>query len=243
MVTFMEKWIDTPIGVKDSPSLDNITLKEVNEKFVDIYTYSNGEIKVNMQYAKAKIPSAVQTAYLREGVAKKLLEAKELLPKGFTFEILDAWRPYEVQLTLFNDYCNELSKKYSADMTEAEIRKKAREFVSVPEKNKPIGYVHSTGGAVDITILDADGKRLDMGTEFDVFSQKSHTAWYEENETNEEIRNNRRMLHNVLTACGFTNFPTEWWHYDFGDSFWAFYTQSEAIYSSKYTEMEVKNNV
>ena len=41
----MEKWIDTPIGVKDSPSLDNITLKEVNEKFVDIYTYSNGEIK------------------------------------------------------------------------------------------------------------------------------------------------------------------------------------------------------
>ena len=81
-----------------------------------------------------------------------------------------------------------------------------------------------------------------MGTEFDDFSPQSYTAWYEQNSSNERVTNNRRLLCNVLCECGFTNYPAEWWHYDFGDSFWAFYTQKEAIYSSKYEEEDVMKN-
>ncbi|MBR3767767.1 MAG: M15 family metallopeptidase [Clostridia bacterium] len=238
----MRNFTDIPIISHCLPLTDNVGLKETDENFVDIFTYSNGAIKVNMQYAKVKIPSAIQKAYVRETVAKKLSEAKKLLPEGFTFEIFDAWRPYEVQLSLFNNYREQIVKQSVIDMTEEELTKKVCEFVSFPDKSKRVSYVHSTGGAVDITILDSNGNRLNMGTEFDDFSEKAYTAWYEQNGSDEQIKKNRRLLHNVLCECGFTNYPAEWWHYDFGDSFWAFYTQNEAIYSSKYEEADVKND-
>ena len=42
---------------------------------------------------------------------------------------------------------------------------------------------------------------------------------------------NRRMLYNVMTAAGFTNLPSEWWHYDYGDNMWAQLTGGKAIYA------------
>ncbi len=238
----MQKLIDIPIKHQPLPVTDNIALKESDEKFVDVSVYSKGEIKVSMQYAQNGIPSAVKKAYVRETVAKKLMEAKKLLPDGYTFEILDAWRPYEVQLSLFSDYYNQIAAGSDGNMTQEQIMKKACEFVSFPDKSKQVSYVHSTGGAVDITILDSQENRLDMGTQFDDFSEKSHTSRYEEEGKDEQIRNNRRLLNNVMCACGFTNYPAEWWHYDYGDLFWAFYMQRETVYSSKFEEVEVKNN-
>ncbi len=238
----MQNFIRTPIDWFPLPSAETVVLKEVHEAFVDVYTYSQGAIHVNMQYARANMPFAVQTAYVRKTVAQKLMEAASLLPPGFSFEILDAWRPYEVQRGLFNQYREQVLRNAGKAMTEEELTKRVCEFVSFPDKSKAVSYVHSTGGAVDLTILDSNGKRLNMGTEFDDFSEKSHTAWYEQNGTDEQVRQNRRLLYNVLGACGFTNYPAEWWHYDFGDPFWAFYTQHEAVYSSKYEEADVKSN-
>lgn len=238
----MQNWIDKPVAPDGLPFTDNITLKETDEKFVDIFAYSRGEIKVDMQYAKQGVSGAIQRAYVRETVAKKLMEAKSLLPEGYTFQVLDAWRPYTVQKALFDNYCETLMNAAKGEMTEEELREKACEFVSFPDKSKRVSYVHSTGGAVDITLLDPHGSKLDMGTGFDDFSEKSYTAWYEQHGGSEQIKRNRRLLCNVLCACGFTNYPAEWWHYDFGDSFWAFYTEKEAIYSSKYEETDVNTD-
>ncbi len=238
----MRDFTQTPITQRSLPSLDNLILNETDENFVDIFKFSNGLIKVNMQYAKAGISSAIPTAYVRETVAKKLLEALKLLPENYTFEILDAWRPYEVQLSLFNSYRERIIPSLPLTATEEEITKKVCEFVSYPDKSKAISYVHASGGAVDIRILDATGKPLDMGTQFDDFSERSYTAWYENNSDDKTVKENRRLLHNTLCECGFTNYPSEWWHYDFGDSFWSFYTQNEVIYTSKYEETDVINN-
>lgn len=237
----MQDFRDIPIKSLPLPITDNVALDQTDDRFVDVAEYSCGEIKVNMQYAKANIPSATKTAYVREGVAKRLMAAKKLLPDGYTFEIFDAWRPFDVQLSLFNGY----KKQVLAEMqtaSEAEINKKVSEFVSLPDKTKTVSYVHSSGGAVDITLLDQNGNPLDMGTEFDDFSEKSYTAWYEQNDCDNIVKKNRRLLYNVLSSQGFTNFPAEWWHYDFGDAFWAFYTKRDAIYSSKYEETDVKSN-
>ena len=238
----MPKYSNTPIDENRLPLTDKVELNEVCEEFVDVFAYSNGEIKVDMQYAKAGIPFAAQTAYVRKTVAEKLIEAKKLLPQGYTFVIFDAWRPYEVQLKLFENYCLEIQRNATVAMTEQEVTRKACEFVSFPDKSKRLSYVHSTGGAIDVTIADANGQKLNMGTEFDDFSEKSYTAWYEQNGADEQVKRNRRLLHNVLCACGFTNYPAEWWHYDFGDGFWAFYTHKEAMYSSIYEEADVKND-
>ncbi len=235
----MSKSLNEPIELLCMPSIDLVQCDEKNEPFVDIYEYSNGKIKVDMQYAKMNISGAIDTAFVRETVAKKLLAAQKLLPRGFTFEILDAWRPYEVQFSLYNSYRDKIINGSGTDLSAEELEKKVCEFVSYPDKNKKISFVHSSGGAIDITILDESGKRLNMGSEFDEFTDRSYTSWYENNSTDSEIISNRRMLYNSLCSSGFTNYPSEWWHYDFGDAFWSFYTGEKAIYVSKFEVKDV----
>ena len=43
-------------------------------------------------------------------------------------------------------------------------------------------------------------------------------------------RANRRMLYNVMIEAGFTNFPAEWWHFDYGDEKWGLFTDNAPIY-------------
>jgi hypothetical protein len=36
-------------------------------------------------------------------------------------------------------------------------------------------------------------------------------------------RRNRDLLAEVMVGAGFVNYPTEWWHWSFGDRCWALY--------------------
>lgn len=234
--------INNPIPSFCLPDTSKINYNDTCEKFVDIEHYSGGKIKISMQYFKAKLNGSVNIAFVRKGVADRLIDALSLLPDGYTFEILDAWRPYDVQLSLFNGYYNQIKEENPDIRSEEELHKKTLEFVSYPDKSKKFSFVHSSGGAVDITIIDNNGNQLDMGSEFDEFTDRSYTDWYEKNNVNETIRNNRRLLYNVLCSCGFTNYPSEWWHYDYGDIFWSYYTGKDAIYSSAFELSEVNQN-
>ena len=234
--------LSLPIPQRPLPTTDTLTVALADESFVDIAAYSGGTIRVAMQYAADALPGAVSKAYVRETVARKLMEAKALLPDGYTFEILDAWRPYEVQLHLFSAYCERL-RRLAPAATEAEIVQKAREFVSFPDKSKTVSFVHSSGGAVDLTLVDANGNRLPMGTAFEDFSAAAYTSHFERDGMDAEVRQNRRLLHHVMCACGFTNYPAEWWHYDYGDIFWSFYTGNPVLYPSQYDKEEVAADV
>ncbi len=228
-----------PIPFSPLPDTSAIGYSEKSEGFVDISEYSDNKIKVSMQYFNARLNGSINKALVRKEVADRLLKALSLLPEGYTFEILDAWRPYDVQLSLFFSYYNQIKKEYSDALSEEELHKKTLEFVSFPDKSKKFSFVHSSGGAVDITIIDDKDNRLDMGSEFDEFTERSYTDWYEKNDVNDKIRDNRRLLYNALCSCGFTNYPSEWWHYDYGDIFWSFYTGKDAIYSSAFELSEV----
>ena len=78
------------------------------------------------------------------------------------------------------------------------------------------GYVarrsnHNQGAAIDLTLVrSADGRPLGMGTRFDAFTPRSHTA----NATGAALRN-RLTLKRAMEAFGFRNYRREWWHYDF----------------------------
>jgi D-alanyl-D-alanine dipeptidase len=78
------------------------------------------------------------------------------------------------------------------------------------------GYVarrsnHNRGAAIDLTLVRAsDGKPLGMGTRYDAFTTKSHTA----NARGQALRN-RLTLRRAMEAEGFRNYRREWWHYDF----------------------------
>jgi D-alanyl-D-alanine dipeptidase len=78
------------------------------------------------------------------------------------------------------------------------------------------GYVarrsnHNRGAAIDLTLVRlSDGKPREMGTPFDTFSTKAHTA----NATGTALRN-RLTLKRAMESFGFRNYRNEWWHYDF----------------------------
>ncbi len=204
---------------------NNIAVFDIqNEPLVEINTFL-----CDNYYYKYKINGSVNKCYLRESVAIKLKTAETYLPEGYKFKIFDGWRPFQVQKSLYEDYRAKIIKSIPG-LDEDEINELTKLFVSPPVWDKTLGPVHSTGGSVDLTIVDKTGNELNMGTEFDCFKETANTNYYEINNINEDVRNNRRLLYDAMTQAGFTNLPTEWWHYDYGNKFWAFYTNKKAIY-------------
>jgi len=78
------------------------------------------------------------------------------------------------------------------------------------------GYVarrsnHNRGAAIDLTLVRlSDDRRLTMGTDYDAFTTRSHTA----NASGTALKN-RMTLKRAMESFGFRNYHREWWHYDF----------------------------
>ena len=83
------------------------------------------------------------------------------------------------------------------------------------------GSIHSYGMAVDVTLLDASGIEVDMGTGFDAMVVTSHT----DNEAQslasgmltETQLKHRLLLREAMQFAGYRAIGTEWWHFDYGD--------------------------
>lgn len=194
---------------------------------------------VDLQYPKMKCRNAVRTCFVREEILERLKTARSFLPEGYSFKIYDAWRPMKLQEELYEQYTAHIAGKYDLDALSEEDREEfLSRFISPPVHDRINPPVHTTGGAIDLTIVDSKGKELNMGTAFDEFSDKAYTAHFEGTEE-EEIIYNRRMLYNSMIKAGFTNLPSEWWHYDYGDKFWAYYNKTKTLYSGLFTEEEL----
>lgn len=74
-----------------------------------------------------------------------------------------------------------------------------------------------------------------MGTRVNANPEESHGACYTDaDNVDSEARANRRMLSGALTAVGLVNYPTEWWHWSFGDRYWALATEADhAVYGPR----------
>jgi D-alanyl-D-alanine dipeptidase len=81
---------------------------------------------------------------------------------------------------------------------------------------------HCAGAAVDLTLRDDDGE-LDLGTAIDATPEESDTACYTRHPTVVgQARANRDLLSMAMASAGFVNYGPEWWHWSFGDRYWAF---------------------
>ncbi|TFW28333.1 M15 family metallopeptidase [Massilia horti] len=115
--------------------------------------------------------------------------------------VLDALRPQRVQQQLWDSLADTGLQMYLAS----------------PQR----GSIHSYGMALDITLLDAHGRELDMGTRFDDMTDLSHPALEEDflaagTLTGQQVAN-RRLLREAMLQAGFFGIRTEWWHFDCGD--------------------------
>lgn len=131
--------------------------------------------------------------WLQRAAAERLAAAAALArPLGYRLRIFDALRPVEAQWILWNT-------------------RPDPEFLADPRRGSP----HSRGVAVDLTLLDAEGRELDMGTGFDAFTPLSHHG---RTDISGEAQRNRLMLIGLMTAAGWDFYRNEWWHYQLFDA-------------------------
>jgi len=156
--------------------------------------------------------------YLRRTVADRLATVREEL-YPLNFKIWDGWRPREVQHNIYMKYWKEMESEHQ-DWTEEQLLEQVGTFVTIANDPDRIP-IHSTGGAVDLTLVDESSAELDMGTRFDYFGPEAAALYFEQDGDNETARDNRRILREALTQADFRYDEDEWWHFDYGNQVWA----------------------
>lgn len=137
--------------------------------------------------------------FAREGVAKKLEKAADMLPTGHHLMVMDAYRTLEVQGALYEQYEKGLKAKHP-DWTEDEISAETQKYVSVPSHDKTRPSPHNTGASVDVVIIKVDD---DIQQEIDTIDAELSTLnednWEREYllemKRSELIRRYGKMLH------------------------------------------------
>ncbi|MEU9744709.1 M15 family metallopeptidase [Streptomyces niveus] len=167
-------------------------------------------------------------AHVRQGVLTRLQHAQSLLPGGVRLLFVEGYRPPSLQRRYFEEYSDELARAHP-DWQAAAIWEAASRFVSPPEIAP-----HSAGAAVDVTLIDHQGRELDMGTRVNASPEESDGSCYTDAPgLSVRARTNRATLGGALSAAGLINYPTEWWHWSVGDRYWALQTrQPAALYGS-----------
>ena len=220
---------------KSIPTIEMPSIKDYDINYSSdlIVSLSNAGFKCKPMYYEQGYPNALNDCYVRISLVDRLKKAESLLPNGYKFLIYDGWRPVEVQQALWDEYFEKVKLEHP-DKSIEELELLTSFYISKPSYNMKRPSLHNTGGAIDLTIIDENGNELDMGTKFDEFSNKSWTNHFEPNyefgTNNETIMENRRLLYNAMISAGFTNLPSEWWHYDYGTKFWAYFTGNKALY-------------
>jgi D-alanyl-D-alanine dipeptidase len=141
-------------------------------------------------FTKTKLYKKASTTYLRLAAAAALKKVyTELAAYGYNIKVFDAYRPYSATKQMW------------------ELIRDER-YVANPKN----GSNHNRGLAIDLTLIDNKGKEVNMGTDFDNFTDTAHHSFAYPDPV---IRNNRKLLKTTMEKNGFKALETEWWHYSY----------------------------
>lgn len=161
--------------------------------FVNLETFSK-EFVLDMKYAtndnflKATVYDCSE-CYLRLKTVNALIKANQkAIKKGYRIKLFDCYRPADIQKKMWKIFPNP-------------------KYVANPAK----GSIHNRGGALDLTLVDKNGKELDMGTPFDFFGKEAAHAY---NNLTDIQLSNRKILKRIMQSSNFTAIKSEWWHYN-----------------------------
>jgi D-alanyl-D-alanine dipeptidase len=167
--------------------------------------------------------------YLRESVIAALITVQAELQQrhaDWRIQIFDAYRPVAVQQFMVDHTFAEvvqaqnLDPETLSDDQRDSILQQVYQIWAVPSPNPKTPPPHSTGAAIDLTLVDATGQMIDMGSAIDELSPRSHPDYYA-NQPDKPYHEHRQLLRNVMYSAGFRRHPGEWWHFCLGDQMWA----------------------
>jgi D-alanyl-D-alanine dipeptidase len=213
----------------------------VQQEVFNVVTIDNSishRLRVRPMYFELGL-SEESVIYTRECVLQRLVLALGYLPDNIGFEVWDVYRSRAVQGKLFEWMRGEV-RKLHPHFTEEEVFVETKKYASLPAK---VGEVycspHLSGGAVDLTLFNVEsGQVLEMGTPFDDCSPRAHALYFEEQKSDESIRQSRALLRNAMLQAGFTLYQYEWWHFDYGNLFWSQTTGKPALFGPLFGDDE-----
>jgi len=163
---------------------DFVRLKDLSPDFVYELKYATPD-----NFLKQAVYDCGE-CYLRKSTAEALVKANEAFKQlGYRIKLFDCYRPLSVQKKMWKIL-------------------PGTHYVANPAK----GSKHNRGAAVDLTLVDAQGKELNMGTPFDFFGKEAHHTYTEHPK---EVLENRKLLKETLDKFNFKSIYSEWWHYEF----------------------------
>ena len=186
--------------VKDSlkflaTSKEYVVLKPSSEFVIDLRYGSSNNFVGRDLYGEFNRGFLHRIAAEKFALARKNLAVVQ--PK-YKLIVFDALRPRSVQAILWDKVKGTDQEKYVAD----------------PKS----GSVHNYGFALDLSLVDENGRELDMGTPFDSFSPLAQPdlekKFLAEGKLTEPQLQNRLLLRKTMEEAGFIQLPIEWWHYD-----------------------------
>ena len=175
-------WGETGAEVSAHPP-DIIDIKEVNPRIIVDMKYATED-----NFAKKRLYDS-NTCFLRKSTAIKLdAVQKELEGMNLGLKVWDCYRPMAVQKIFWTILPDE-------------------RYVANPEK----GSRHNRASSVDVTLVDSQGRELQMPTGFDDFSPRAHHHYQD---LPDQVIRNRELLKGLMEKAGFIPLSEEWWHYD-----------------------------
>ena len=166
-------------------------------------------IKVELKYGTTDnfmhrvMYSMSDRAFAEENLARAVSAAQQLLKTinpSLSIIVYDAARPISIQRMMFDSVKGTPSERYVAN-----------------PYDKIRGGYHNYGLAVDIAIVDEQGKMLDFGTGYDSFSELAHpgneAVLVNKGLISMQAYENRMLLYYITAKQGLLPYEFEWWHY------------------------------
>lgn len=180
---------------------------------------------------KLKLRNTEFRLWMRPEVRSALIQLTENLPSNWGIYIFEAYRTPEDQKARFLKYRDRLieeARAQNSPKTDEEIEKELEKLMCPVRDN--ITPPHTTGGAVELFLVDLNTKELiPMGFNFTDWTKTPPTHYKGEMLTDQE-KKNRSILLQAATKAGFINYPGDCWQFNLGNNIWSAITGRSLVY-------------
>ncbi len=203
--------VSKPSHAEPVSQLRKIKIIECGEEMIDFLALSPRIIldKPHFDYKR-------ETA-LRISVAERISEAADRLPAGYMLAIIEGWRPPHIQRRMYQAIWNRWAHDHP-DWSHARLTRMVNRY-SAP-MNRRVPPPHTTGAALDLMLADEHGKVLNHSAPFTPFTPRCFA--FDAPGLSSEARRYRDIIAEALIPLGVTNYPSEYWHWSYGDQGWAY---------------------
>jgi D-alanyl-D-alanine dipeptidase len=211
------------------PKVLAIPIEECHEALIDLKNLKDlKDLEDQKILLFGPVPECEATAScytkMRKTVYEKLCRVQKALPKNWRIRLYEGYRSLEVQQILFDWVSAKIDLEFP-NLGSIERFQKITQLVSPLKtlEGKENIPVHNTGAAIDLEIIDEEsGNLIDMGMAVkDWIAVSPEICLTDSALVSLQAKNHRQILLKAMEDQGFVNYPYEWWHFSYGDRYWA----------------------